>query len=79
MLILSDTHVNGSVLCLQNLAQLECILLSNTQVSGSVTSLPLLTDLTKLAVDNTHVGVPTEQQLATFTQQHPDCELLHGE
>ena len=51
----------------------------NLLVSGSVTLLPLLTGLTELDVENTQVGVPTEQQLATFTQQHQGCYFVHDE
>ena len=74
---LSGTRVSGSLSFLQNLTQLQQLHLANTQVSGSVTSLPLLTGLAELLVDGTQVGVPTEEHLATFAQQHPDCQLGH--
>ena len=65
--------MSGSLSFLQNLTQLQHLYLNNTQVSGSVTSLPQLTDLAYLSVEGTQVGVPTQEQLATFEQQHPNC------
>ena len=40
-------------------------------MTGSLTSLPQLADLNVIEVERTQVGVPTEQELATFHQQHP--------
>ena len=71
---LANTQVSGSLSFVQNLTQLQILYLSRTEVSGSVTSLPLLTGLPELFVDDFQFGVPTEQQLTTFTQQHPGCE-----
>ena len=65
--------MSGSLSFLQNFTQLQYLGLYQTQVSGSVTSLPQLTDLQRLVVSGTQVGVPTQEQLATFEQQHPNC------
>ena len=72
-LSLSNTQVSGSLSFLQSLTQLQHLDLNNTQVSGSVTSLPQLTDLAYLFVGGTQICVPTQEQLATFEQQHPNC------
>ena len=72
--------MSGSLSFLQNLSQLRELDLSNTQVSGSITAIPHLTYLEAFYVDlNTLVGVPTAQELATFTQQHPTCvcDIIH--
>ena len=70
---LSDTQVSGSLFLLQNLTQIEKLDLSDTQVGGSTTTLPQLTGLVLLWIEGSQVGVPTEQELAGFTQQHPKC------
>ena len=44
---------------------------------GSVTSLSQLTVLRNLYVHGTQVGAPTQDQLATFKQQHPSCCIAH--
>ena len=74
-LYLDNTQVSGSLSFLQDLTQLQRLYLSNTEVSGSLISFPRLTDLTQLYVRGTQVGAPTEEQLATFKQQHPTCYL----
>ena len=51
--------------------------MTNTKVSGSVTSLPRLTGLRYMDVQGTQVGVPSEEQLETFDQQHRNCAILH--
>ena len=76
---LGDTQVSGSLSLLQSLTQLQHLDLYNTQVSGSVTSLPQLTDLGILHVEGTQVVVPTEEQLDTLEQQHPDCFICHDD
>ena len=79
MLYLANTQVSGSLSLLQSLTQLQWLYLYRTQVSGSVTSFPQLTDLRILHVDSTQVGVPTQEQLATFEQQHPNCYISHDD
>ena len=76
-LILSDIVVSGTLSDLQNLAKLQRLKLSRIQVSGSITSLPQLTDLAFLSIINTQVAVPTQQQIAVFQQQHPECRKFY--
>ena len=76
---LSNTQVSGSLSFLQTLTQLQELDLSDTQVSGAITSLPELTNLNSIDVEGAQVGVPTQQQLAAFEQQHPGCEINHDE
>ena len=71
-------RISAAALFLQNLTQLQILLLANTGVSGSVTSLSQLTVLRNLNVRGTQVGAPTQDQLATFKQQHPSCFITHG-
>ena len=71
--------MSGSLSLLQNLTQLKRLVLQQTQVSGSVTSLSQLSDLAYLCVDITQVDVPTQEQLATFEQQHPNCYISHDD
>ena len=79
-LYLTGTQVSGSLSFLQTLTQLQTLNLSNTQVSGSITSLQQLTSLSEMSVAGSQVGVPTEHELAVFTEQHLiDCYLEHDE
>ena len=64
---------------LGNHTQLLELSLGDTQVNGTVTSLPQLTQLELLDVSDSQVGVPTQQQIATFQQQHPGCEFYHDD
>ena len=73
---LRNTQVSGSLPSLQNLTQLQILYLSATQVSGDVTSLPQLAGLEVLNVAQTQVSIPTQKQVTTFQQQHPECRLL---
>ena len=73
---LRDTQASGSLSFLQNLTQLQVLRLSNTQVNGNVTMLPKLVSLWRFDVTDTQVGVPTQQQLITFQEQHPDCTCI---
>ena len=76
---LSCTQVSSSLSFLQNLTQLQTLYLANTQVNGSIVALKQLIKLENFFFDGSRVGVPTEQELATFTQQHPNCEIQnHG-
>ena len=79
-LYLGYTQVNGSLSFLQNLTQLQDLHLSYTQVNGGITALPQLTSLVEFGVkDSQVVSVPTEPELASFAQQHPNCVLEHDE
>ena len=70
-------QVSGSLSFLQNLTHLQRLDCHRTKVSGSVTSLPRLTGLRILDVRGTQVGVPSEEQLETFDQQHRNCAIAH--
>ena len=68
--------MNGSLSFLQNLTQLQNLELNHTQVSGSITAIPHLTYLETFCVVSSLVSVPTAQELAAFTQQHPTCKFI---
>ena len=89
---LSDTQVSGSLFFLQNLTLLQFLRLSDTQVSGSlsflqiltpvngsITALPQLTNLRSFHLENSQVGVLTDQEISTFTRQHPNCQLTYDQ
>ena len=61
------------------LTQLQYLYLDHTQVNGSITALPQLTSLEEFDVLESQVGVPTEPELTTFTQQHAGCSVQHDE